>query len=229
MKKTIITMLLAMSLALPLAGCGGSSSTASTSESTSVSKTGDKDKSEAKKAGSEKKKTDSNKKSASKKKSTSTASKKTDEKKSGLTAENFMKIDMGMTLDQVAKLLGSKGKKASETSIAGTKSAVYAWSGSDLSTISVTFTDGKASVKSQAGVITSKVKVSLKQYEQVKTGMTYDQVKKVLGGDGALMSADEILGVKGETYSWSGKSLLSSCTIIFSGGKVSSVTEAGLE
>ena len=74
-----------------------------------------------------------------------------------------------------------------------------------------------------------KVEVTLAQYEQVKDGMTYDEVVAIFGGKESSSSESEIMDTKSEIKTWNGKKLLSVATIGFTNGKVSSKSQTGLE
>ena len=74
-----------------------------------------------------------------------------------------------------------------------------------------------------------KVEVTLAQYEQVKDGMTYDEVIAIFGGKESSSSESEIMDVKSEIKTWNGKKAFSIATIGFTDGKVSSKSQTGLE
>jgi hypothetical protein len=46
--------------------------------------------------------------------------------------------------------------------------------------------------------------VTMDQYKQLQTGMSYRAVKKILGCDGVELSSSDIAGYKTEMYMWSG-------------------------
>jgi hypothetical protein len=72
--------------------------------------------------------------------------------------------------------------------------------------------------------------ITLSQYEEVKRGMSYEQVTDILGTKGELQSET---GEKGSesyltVYAWKGLADDSKAVIVFSGGKVASKTHIGL-
>ena len=68
-------------------------------------------------------------------------------------------------------------------------------------------------------------KISLDEYNQIKNGMTYDQVVEIIGGEGELSS--EAYSTK--IYTWDGQGSLGANAIItFQNGKVVSKAQAGL-
>ena len=74
-----------------------------------------------------------------------------------------------------------------------------------------------------------KAEVTLAQYEQIKDGMTYDEVLSIFGGKEDSSSESEIAGIKSEIRTWNGKKAFSVATIGFTDGKVSSKSQTGLE
>ena len=73
------------------------------------------------------------------------------------------------------------------------------------------------------------VKVTLEQYNQVKDGMSYDEVVSIFGGKENSSSESEIAGIKSEVKTWSGNGTFSVVSIGFTDGKVSSKSQTGLE
>ena len=90
--------------------------------------------------------------------------------------------------------------------------------------------NGKVTNKSQIGVNDqSTAKATMDKYNQVETGMTYDEVVAIMGGDGELSSDTKIAGVSSKLYMWDGENIASNCSITFSDGKVSSKSQFGLD
>lgn len=73
------------------------------------------------------------------------------------------------------------------------------------------------------------VKVTLEQYNQVKDGMTYDEVVAIFGGKESTSSESEVAGIKSEIKTWNGNGTFSVATIGFTNGEVSSKSQTGLE
>ena len=114
--------------------------------------------------------------------------------------EKFLKIEMGMTYDQVKAILGD-GTEESSTGDGDAKTVTYRWQNSDGSNLSITLQGGKVINKTQAFLQSMDAKVTMDKYNQVKNGMSYDQVKGILG-DGQLTSLSIILDSKTEIYEW---------------------------
>ena len=76
---------------------------------------------------------------------------------------------------------------------------------------------------------TKNVKVTLEQYNQIKDGMTYDEVVEIFGGKESTSSESEVAGIKSEIKTWNGNGTFSVATIGFTNGEVSSKPQTGLE
>lgn len=79
----------------------------------------------------------------------------------------------------------------------------------------------------------NKPTITLEEFEAVKTGMSYDEVVAIIGGDG-IASSEVDLGVGNEyktaMYIWDGEgSLGANANITFQGGKVVSKAQIGLD
>jgi cytoskeletal protein RodZ len=69
------------------------------------------------------------------------------------TLEKLDKIKVGMTYDEVAKVMGGPGKKLGEATVSGVHGVTYAWYGTELATgIVVQFIDGTVKTKAQTGL-----------------------------------------------------------------------------
>ena len=76
---------------------------------------------------------------------------------------------------------------------------------------------------------TKDVKVTLEQYNQIKDGMTYDEVVEIFGGKESTSSESEVAGIKSEIKTWNGNGTFSVATIGFTNGEVYSKSKTGLE
>ena len=76
---------------------------------------------------------------------------------------------------------------------------------------------------------TKDVKVTLEQYNQIKDGMTYEEVVEIFGGKESTSSESEIAGIKSEIKTWNGNGTFSVATIGFTDGEVSSKAQTVLE
>lgn len=69
--------------------------------------------------------------------------------------------------------------------------------------------------------------VTMDKYNQIQTGMTYDEVAALIGGPGEEMGSSEIAGHSTVIYTWSGFGL-SNATVTFGNGRVISKAQIGL-
>ena len=76
---------------------------------------------------------------------------------------------------------------------------------------------------------TKDVKVTLEQYNQIKDGMTYDEVVALFGGKESSSSESEVAGIKSQVMTWNGNGTFSVVSIGFQNGKVTSKSQTGLE
>ncbi len=204
-RRLLVVAFVAAAVAIGgLAACGGSSDSGSKSESTASNSS-------------------SSKSSDSKTSSSSTDSTKID-------ADKFKQIQNGMTYDQVKQIIGSDGTEQSTTEVSGITTKIYEWESDGFGAATVTFENDKVVNKTQVGVGDgSSVQITMDQYNQVQTGMTYDQVKQIMGGDGELTSDTKVAGHTSQLYTWSGKSAGSNATVTFTDGAVDSKAQIGLD
>lgn len=163
--------------------------------------------------------------------SSSTASQGAQQEKDStkIDADKFAKIENGMTYDEVVSIIGSEGSEQSTNEIGGVKTTMYEWESDGWGVPTITFQNGKVTNKTQFGVNDqSAAKATMDKYNHVETGMTYDEVVAIMGGDGELSSDTEIAGVSSKLYMWDGEDIASNCSITFSDGKVSSKSQFGL-
>lgn len=149
----------------------------------------------------------------------------------GLTEEKYNAIETGMTYAEVVSIIGEDGINISESEFAGIKTVMYEWkSAESWGNANITFQDGKVINKAQFGVASGDdIEISMEQYNSIETGMTYDEVVALLGGEGTLLSDTEIAGSKAQIYTWKGTSLGANANVTFSDGKVTSKAQFGLK
>ena len=71
--------------------------------------------------------------------------------------------------------------------------------------------------------------MSLAQFNQIQTGMSYEDVQKIVGSAGTVLSESSIGGISIRIVSWLGNgSLGSNAAITFQNGAVSGKSQAGL-
>lgn len=119
---------------------------------------------------------------------------------SKINYENFMSIKMGSSLADVESMLG-EGSEQSSSEVGGIKTVIYQWNGSSLSNMNVTFQNDEVMGKAQAGLKGWNDNVTLDMYNQIKEGMSLDEVSSILG-EGQLMSQAKILDMETMMYAW---------------------------
>jgi hypothetical protein len=84
--------------------------------------------------------------------------------------------------------------------------------------------------QSKANENTAASGLTMATFNQLKTGMTYEQVVKILGTDGKELSSSEIGGIKTVMYQWEGSgSLGANMNAMFQNGKLMSKSQFGLK
>ena len=82
-------------------------------------------------------------------------------------------------------------------------------------------------------VTSENTRITLEEFNQIQTGMTYEQVVEVIGDGGGIMSECGKTGGgqnKTKIYSWEGKGGLgANANVTFQGGKVVAKAQFGLE
>ncbi len=120
-----------------------------------------------------------------------------------VTYENFLKVNMGAKYDEVVSILG-EGKELSSSEVGGIKSKMYTWNGSGISNVTVTIQNDEVTAKAQAGLGNMDAGITLEKYNQATEGMTFDEVKAILG-EGQLTSQTKIMDMESVMYTWMNK------------------------
>lgn len=71
--------------------------------------------------------------------------------------------------------------------------------------------------------------ISLDEFNRIENGMSYDQVKEIVGCEGTVNSDTEIMGSKMTIYSWYGKDGISNANVNIQDGKLINKTQIGLK
>ena len=130
-----------------------------------------------------------------------TSSKKDNDTK--VNYDNFMNIQMGMSYDQVKEIIGD-GKEESSSDIDGLKTILYSWQGKGMSNISVTIQNNAVTNKAQVGLMDMDAQITMDKYNQIQNGMSYDQVKEILG-QGQILSETKIMDTTSIIYEYINK------------------------
>lgn len=70
--------------------------------------------------------------------------------------------------------------------------------------------------------------ITLAEFNKIQNGDSYSRVKKIVGGDGELLSTYTILDSTYESYAWYGADGISNAIVFFEGGAVYSKSQYGL-
>ena len=134
---------------------------------------------------------------------------------SKINYDNFTKINMGLTYEEVIALIG-EGTEQTSSEISGIKTVIYQWNGNGLSNMNVTIQNDIVTGKAQLGLKDMDAKITLDKYNEVKEGMTYDEVESILG-EGQVLSQTKIMDMESIMYDWINKDG-SNSNLTFSGG-----------
>ena len=142
--------------------------------------------------------------------------------------ENFSKLKLEMSYDEAKGVMGGDGDETSSSKSGSYESKTYQWKDGSKR-ISARFRNGKLANRNQYGLTDSDGKASISQakFNEVKTGMTYDDVKKILG-DGELTSESKILDRTSASYVWKGPKY-SNIRATFSKGELTNKYQSGLK
>ncbi|ODA38746.1 DUF3862 domain-containing protein [Desulfosporosinus sp. BG] len=94
-----------------------------------------------------------------------------------VTYENYLKIKLDTTYENVKSILGEGKKKAINSDVID-----YTWN-EQTKTILVQTNKGKVVTKIQSNLGKTTSKLTLDQFNQITTGMTFDQAVSILGPD----------------------------------------------
>lgn len=150
----------------------------------------------------------------------------TQQQDSKINYDNFLKIEMGISYEEVVALL-DEGVEQSSSEIEGIKTTMYTWNGKGLSNMNVTIQNGIVTAKAQFGLKDMDAKITLDQFNNVKEGMTYEEVKEILG-EGQIISESEIMDSTSIMYEWINKNG-SNMNAIFQGNSLMSKAQFSLK
>ncbi|MGD6818263.1 DUF3862 domain-containing protein [Metabacillus sp. 113a] len=156
-----------------------------------------------------------------------------------VSMEEFNKLKFGISYKEAEEIIGAEGVLESESGDKGSEfhSESYSWeTDTDNGSIFVDlrFQEEKLVSKSQYGLIDPKAngKMTKDEYDQIKNGMTLEEVNKIIGGSGTL-ERETTLG--GDYYSASymyqsdGGDKYSYATLSFDENGLSNKSQSGLK
>ena len=141
--------------------------------------------------------------------------------------------DHGLPFTKSASTTSSSSKSSNKSSTSGSSSS----SSSDSQSTTTNNNNGtNASADANTNTNTAAAgTISKAQYDQINNGMTYDQVKQIIGSDGSKLSESTYKDAQGNTinvqiYYWKGNgSSDSNANITFQGNTVASKSSYGLK
>ncbi|MEK4718164.1 DUF3862 domain-containing protein [Priestia sp. FSL W8-0524] len=154
-----------------------------------------------------------------------------------LTKEKFEQIKDGMTYEEVVKIIGSKGELLSESGEKGTSlyTVMYSFKadGSFGANSSMMFQGNKLMNKSQFGLGgNSDVTITKSEFDKIQNNMSYEEVSKIVGGEGEVASESGEKGTSLHTVmiSYTGEGDLgANASLMFQGDKLMNKTQIGLK
>jgi len=147
-----------------------------------------------------------------------------------VSLDKFNDIDLGMSYDEVKGIMGSEGNQTSMTKSGSYESVSYEWKGDKFARISVRFQNGELVYKFQSGITTGDGTADINQakFNKMEIGMTYDEVKDVLGSDGEMTSLSRIVKSTSASYRWKGPKY-ASIIATFKDDKLQNKSQSGLK
>ncbi|NNE98015.1 MAG: DUF3862 domain-containing protein [Pyrinomonadaceae bacterium] len=142
--------------------------------------------------------------------------------------ENFSKLKFDMSYDEAKGVMGGDGNETSSSKSGSYESKSYQWKDGRKS-VRARFRNGKLASRSQTGLTDSdgKADISQAKFNEVKTGMSYDEAKKILG-EGELVSESRIASTTLTSYIWKGPKY-SSIRASFKNDELSNKYQSGLK
>ena len=71
--------------------------------------------------------------------------------------------------------------------------------------------------------------ITLEEFNQIKTGMSYEEVVEIVGSEGTVMSEASVMDSTTTIYSWYADNGIANANVTISGGKVMAKAQIGLE
>jgi len=162
--------------------------------------------------------------------STSTSSNKTI-KTEGLTYQKFVDLQMGITVEDVNKIIGTEGELESSNKFGDIETKSYRWH-DGMSNMGCMFQNGKMVSKSMAdfsSLVNIEGKdITLEQFNNIQMGSSYEDVCKTVGREGFLSSQVNIIGQESTMYTWMNKGG-GNFNVTFSNGAASMKSQFGLK
>ncbi len=144
--------------------------------------------------------------------------------KTDLTLEKFLKLEIGMSYNEVKEIMGVDGRDY------GTGGS-YSWHAKEGSgSVNANFTDDKLRSVFQGQLYPSegKAELSLEKFGKIKKGMSYNEVKEIMGVEGEVLSVRKQDEALEKSYRWGGQEY-DMITIDFVDDKMDSASNSNLK
>lgn len=151
-----------------------------------------------------------------------------------LTADKFSQLKNGMSYEDVVKILGSEGTQTSSSKFGKTEVSSYKWEGDKYQRVYATFKDNKMTSKTQSGLTDKSSEnaetadISMDKFNQIKIGMNYEDVVKIIGSEGEQTSSSKFGSNELKSYAWKGTKY-SRINATFRNGELSRKSQSGLK
>lgn len=84
--------------------------------------------------------------------------------------------------------------------------------------------------KDMKGFIITEERLNLEKFNEIKIGMTYEEVVGIIGEEGTVLSETEIANIRTVIYSWYGDGITgANANVTFQNGEVISKAQIGLK
>lgn len=139
---------------------------------------------------------------------------------------NFLNVQMGQKYEEVVNLLG-QGTEKTSSEVSGIKTTLYSWEAKGGSNLNVTIQNGVVIGKAQFGLKSMDAGITLEKYNGINNGMTYEQVKEILG-EGQIVSQDKSKNSELTMYEYINKDG-SNANFTINGNSVKLKSQSGLK
>lgn len=97
------------------------------------------------------------------------------------------------------------------------------------STVAISISVSDNIQKSVSGVSDETHYITMDEFNQIETGMSYKKVKKIIGSDGKLISTSSVGDITISIYTWNGNGMLgSNANVTFTNNEVTAKAQIGL-
>ena len=155
----------------------------------------------------------------------------TDSDSGAVSIANYEKLKLDMSYDDVKGVMGSGGEETSSSGSGDNEYKNYRWK-DDNKNMYVSFRNDKATSIRYSGYPSAgaprDADLSKDKYDKIKNGMSYSDVKEIIGSDGILTSSSKSSSSESKSYTWRGEKY-SSVRATFRNGELSSKSQSNVK